>query len=304
MSDTQSPEAIYNRVRERYGAIAEGKAATCCGGTSGCSADPAANAERVAQIAGYSALELASLPEGVNLGLSCGNPHALASLKEGDVVLDLGAGAGFDVFLAGRAVGAKGKAIGVDMTPAMLSKSRKAIDQYRQRSGLNNVEFRLGEIEALPLANESVDVVISNCVLNLSPDKPRVWREIFRVLKRGGRVAVSDLALRESLPAAVQKHAEALGGCLSGAALIEDTYRWAQQAGFTEISVQYKEEYIESYASSSDSPYASTIEALPPGRSLSDYVVSINLSALKQSVPCCSAENKSKKGCGCEGGAC
>ena len=165
------------------------------------------------------------------MGLSCGNPNALAALQPGEVVLDLGAGGGFDVFIAGKKVGATGRAIGVDMTAEMLGKARKNIAAYRERTGLDNVEFRLGEIEHLPLADNSVDAVISNCVINLSPDKPQVWREIARVLKPGGRVAVSDLALLKPLPPAVLESVEALVGCVAGAVLVSDTERMAQGGG-------------------------------------------------------------------------
>ena len=172
------------------------------------------------------------------MGLSCGNPNALAALKPGEVVLDLGAGGGFDVFIAGRKVGPTGRAIGVDMTPEMLAKARKNIAAYRERTGLDNVEFRLGEIEHLPVADASVDVVISNCVINLSPDKPQVWREIARVLKPGGRVAVSDLALLKPLPPAVVERVEALVGCVAGAVLVSETERMAREAGLVEIVTQ------------------------------------------------------------------
>ena len=197
---------------------------SCCGSS-------APEAERLARHIGYSAEELAALPDGANMGLSCGNPNALAALKPGEVVLDLGSGGGFDVFIAGRKVGPAGRAIGVDMTAGNAAKARKNTGQYRKRSGLDNVEFRLGEIEHLPVADASVDVVISNCVINLSPDKPQVWREIARVLKPGGRVAVSDLALLRPLPPAVLEMVEALVGCVAGAVLVSETERMAREAG-------------------------------------------------------------------------
>src|SRR5437667_150691 len=176
MNDTQEAEAVRLKVRDGYGEIAK-NGGSCCGSrTSGCGATPV-RTEDLARQVGYSAEELAALPEGANMGLSCGNPNALASLRPGEVVLDLGSGGGFDVFIAGRKIGSTGRAIGVDMTAEMLQKARKNLETYRQASGLNNVEFRLGEIEHLPVADASVDVVISNCVLNLSPDKPQVWRE-------------------------------------------------------------------------------------------------------------------------------
>src|SRR5215469_10749335 len=179
-------ESVRQMVRDGYSKIAE-KDTSCCSGVSCCGSN-AEDSAQLAQYVGYSAEELAALPDGANMGLSCGNPNALAALRPGEVVLDLGSGGGFDVFIAARKVGATGRAIGVDMTPEMLAKARKNIAAYREHSGLNNVEFRLGEIEHLPAADNTVDVVISNCVINLSPDKPQVWREIARVLKPGGRV--------------------------------------------------------------------------------------------------------------------
>ncbi len=210
-------------VRKGYAAIAQGKS-SCCGGKE-------TTAAELARQIGYSAGELAALPEGANMGLSCGNPAALASLKPGEVVLDLGSGGGFDVFIAGRKVGASGRAIGVDMTPEMLAKARHNAVSYRQQTGFDNVEFRLGEIEHLPVADNSVDAVISNCVINLSPDKPQVWREIARVLKPGGRVAVSDLALLRPLPQPIREMVEAVIGCVGGAVLVDETERMARASG-------------------------------------------------------------------------
>src|SRR5215469_5495928 len=231
-------ESVRRMVREGYSKIAE-KDTSCCSGVSCCGSN-AEDSAQLAQYVGYSAEELAALPEGANMGLSCGNPTALAELRPGEVVLDLGSGGGFDVFLAAQRVGARGRAIGVDMTPEMLAKARKNIGPYRERSGLDNVEFRLGEIEYLPLADNSVDVVISNCVLNLSPDKPQVWREIARVLKPGGRVAVSDLALLKPLPAEILKMVEALVGCVAGAVLVSETERMVREAGLAAIGLKLK----------------------------------------------------------------
>jgi arsenite methyltransferase len=221
------------------------------------------------------------LPEGANMGLSCGNPTALASLKPGEVVLDLGSGGGFDVFIAGRKVGPTGRAIGVDMTPEMLAKARKNIAPYRERSGLDNVEFRLGEIEHLPLADNSVDAVISNCVINLSPDKGQVWREIARVLKPGGRVAVSDLALFKPLPQEVREMVEALVGCVAGAALVSETKRMAQEAGLTEIRLNPRKDYVAAMTDWNDPLYKKIVEHLPAGSGPGDYITSLEVMARK-----------------------
>ena len=221
------------------------------------------------------------------MGLSCGNPAALAALQPGEVVLDLGSGGGFDVFIAGRKVGAKGRAIGVDMTPDMLGKARRNIASYRQQTGLDNVEFRLGEIERLPVADNSVDVIISNCVINLSPDKPQVWREMARVLKPGGRVAVSDMALLKPLPPEVLKPVEALVGCIAGAALARNTEQWAREAGFTDIRLKPKAEYVEAMTNFEDPLYQQIVANLPKGAKPSDYIVSLEVQARKPDAACC-----------------
>ena len=215
------------------------------------------------------------------MGLSCGNPTAIADLKPGQTVLDLGSGGGFDVFIAARKVGPNGQAIGVDMTPDMLSKARSSIATFTHKTGLSNIEFRLGEIEHLPVADTTVDVVISNCVINLSPDKPQVWKEIARVLKPGGKACISDLALTQPLPDAVRESTAALVSCVAGAVLIEETKCMAQQAGLTDIQVDEKAYGIDVLADCNDPLYRQVKEALPPGRKLSDYIVSVNVTAKK-----------------------
>jgi AhpD family alkylhydroperoxidase len=215
------------------------------------------------------------------MGLSCGNPAALAALKPGETVLDLGSGGGFDVFIAGRKVGATGRAIGVDMTPEMLGKARRNIAQYQKETGLDNVEFRLGEIEHLPVADKSVDAIISNCVINLSPDKAQVWREMARVLKPGGRVAVSDMALLKPLPPEVLKMVEALVGCVAGAALVSETERMAREAGLTDIVLKSKPGYVEAMESFEDPLYQKIVQHLPAETKPSDYITSLEVQARK-----------------------
>ena len=221
------------------------------------------------------------------MGLSCGNPAALAALKPGEVVLDLGSGGGFDVFIAGRKVGATGRAIGVDMTPEMLAKARRNLAQYREETGLANVEFRLGEIEHLPVADASVDVIISNCVVNLSPDKPQVWREIARVLKPGGRVAISDMALLKPLPGEVLKMVEALVGCVAGASLVSETERMAQEAGLADIVLKSKPAYVEAMTGFEDPLYQEIVTHLPAGTKPADYITSLEVQAHKPGAGCC-----------------
>ncbi|PKO18062.1 arsenite S-adenosylmethyltransferase [candidate division BRC1 bacterium HGW-BRC1-1] len=278
-------QEVREKVRAGYASIAVAKPQVndsgCCSGTSCCGADSADDATALASAIGYASQDLASLPDGANMGLSCGNPTALAGLTEGEVVVDLGSGGGFDVFIAGGRVGPTGRAIGVDMTPEMLSKARRNAATYRERTGIDNVEFRLGEIEHLPLPDNSADVIISNCVINLSPDKDQVWREIARVLKPGGRVAVSDLALVQPLPEEISSMVEALVGCVAGAVLISETERMAKEAGLTEIVLERKGDYVDAMTSWNDPLYAKIAAALPGGAKISDYVTSLNVSARK-----------------------
>jgi SAM-dependent methyltransferase len=214
-------ENVKKAVREGYAKIAKKQGSCCCGG------------ESISKQIGYSEEELSSVPEGADLGLGCGNPVALASLKEGETVLDLGSGAGFDCFLAAKRVGARGRVIGVDMTPEMIDKARANARKGRYA----NVEFRLGEIENLPAGDDTVDVVISNCVINLSPDKARVFSEAFRVMKPGGRLMVSDIVLLKELPEAIKKSAEAYVGCLSGANMKDEYLSLIRKAGFQKVAV-------------------------------------------------------------------
>jgi len=217
-------EEIREIVREGYAEIAQ-KGSSCC-------SQPAL-AEDISRKIGYSDEELGSVPQGANLGLGCGNPVALASLAEGETVLDLGSGAGFDSFLAANKVGLSGKIIGVDMTPEMIDKARA----NAQEGGYKNVEFRLGEIENIPAADNSVDVIISNCVINLSPDKKRVFSEAFRVLKHGGRLMVSDVVLLKELPNFIRESVAAYVGCISGALMKDDYLETIGEAGFQEVQV-------------------------------------------------------------------
>ena len=226
---------IKKTVREKYGAIAK-KSGTSCGCASGatsCCGSSVDMSKAVSKSIGYSDDDLNSVPEGANLGLGCGNPIALASLKEGEVVLDLGSGAGFDCFLASKRVGAGGRVIGVDMTPDMLDKARENC----KKGGYRNVEFRLGEIENLPVADSSIDVVISNCVINLAPDKKRVFSEAFRVLKPGGRAMVSDIVLLRELPEFVKSSIDAYVGCVAGASLKEKYLSDIKDTGFKNVKI-------------------------------------------------------------------
>ena len=266
-------EKIRETVRKGYTKIAKGNSGCCCGSSS-----PGKLAEGI----GYTSQELEILPDGANMGLSCGNPTAIANLKPGQVVLDLGSGGGFDIFIAAKKVGANGRAIGVDMTPDMLSKARAGIAKFTQKTGLENVEFRLGEIEHLPVADNSIDVVISNCVINLSPDKQQVWNEIARVLKPGGKACVSDLAMTKELPAEVKNSISALVGCISGAVLLDKTKKMIKTAGLTDVQIAVKKYNIDVMDNCNDSLYQTVRKCLPQGEKLSDYVVSVDITAYKK----------------------
>lgn len=274
--NNKSNEEVRETVRTGYAAIATGQRSCCSSRRSG-QDDPA----RLAQAIGYDAEILAKLPDGANMGLSCGNPVAIAALQEGQNVLDLGSGGGFDVFQAGERVKASGRVIGVDMTPEMLALARKNILQYKERTGLDNVEFRLGEIEYLPVPDASIDVVLSNCVINLSPDKPQVWREIHRVLKPGGKISVSDLALLKPLPDNIKEMAAALVGCVAGAVLVDETRALLAKTGFTDIVLTPKPDYVRNMQAWNDPLYKQIAEALPPGEEIADYVVSLAIEARK-----------------------
>lgn len=283
----EKEHAVREMVRGGYAKIArDTSAGKSQAGVSCCGSAPQ-DADKLARELGYAKEDLQALPEGANMGLSCGNPAALAALKPGEVVLDLGSGGGFDVFIAGRKVGPTGRAIGVDMTPEMLAKARRNAAEYRAQTGGDNVEFRLGEIEHLPVADNAVDVIISNCVINLSPDKPQVWREMARVLKPGGRVAVSDIALLKPLPADVLKMVEALVGCVAGAAQVSETERWAREAGLADIQLKPKPQYVEAMARFEDPLYRQILAHLPAGTKPADYIVSLEVQARKPAPGCC-----------------
>ena len=250
-----SSETIREEVRRRYGATARG--ASCCSDECCTTTD--------AMDLGYSDADKAAAPEAANLGLGCGNPLAIASLSEGQTVLDLGSGAGFDCFLAARAIGPSGRVIGVDMTHEMLSKAR----DNAQRNGFTNVEFRLGEIEALPVADNSIDVIISNCVINLSPEKQRVFDEAFRVLKSGGRLAVADMVATAPLPDDIKADWAAYTGCIAGALEVTDLERMLKSSGFRDIKIAPKDSS------------RSFIREWLPGKKIEDYLVSATIEAVK-----------------------
>jgi len=275
-------EEIRESVRQTYGNIAAqgsngsdaGIFSSCCGPPEsenqnnppacGCGRGDL-NADRISSFLGYSQEDLERVPDGANLGLGCGNPQAIASIKPDEVVVDLGSGGGFDCFLAAREVGAKGRVIGVDMTPEMISRAR----MNKEKAAIENVEFRLGEIEHLPVGDNVADLIISNCVINLSPDKRQVFQDAFRVLKPGGRLAVSDIVAQKPLPENIQKDLALVSACIGGAATIEDTHKMLKQAGFEKISITPQKISRE------------LIDEMLPGSLAGEYVVSATIQAQK-----------------------
>lgn len=252
---SQNVNNLKKSIRETYAAISCGNERSCCGDSS----------TPVSVHLGYTKDQLDSLPEGADLGLGCGNPLGIASVEKGEVVLDLGSGAGFDCFIAAREVGEEGKVIGVDMTPEMIEKARK----NAVNAGFKNVEFRHGEIENLPLDDNSVDVVISNCVVNLATDKQAIYKEAYRVLKPGGRLAISDILARVPLPDEVKGNERFVAGCVGGAVTVEDLFPLIQSAGFTGISITRKN-------NSND-----IISGWQPGANIEQLVFSAYISAKK-----------------------
>jgi arsenite methyltransferase len=295
--DSKSKQKIRNAVRQTYATIARNnKAATCCetigtpfsasqalsccgpskmsaeeGTSETCGCVPSdVSAEQMSAIMGYSPEEIKEAPDGANMGLGCGNPIALASLRPGETVVDLGSGGGFDCFLAAKAVSRVGRVIGVDMTPDMVSKARS----NAVKIGADNVDFRLGEIEHLPIADNTADIIMSNCVINLSPDKQDVYEEAFRVLKPGGRLAISDILATAELPDNIRNDLALVGACIGGAATIETTRELLEKAGFGDVRIELNDHSRE------------LIREWDPGKSekATDYVVSAYIQAAKPTL--------------------
>jgi SAM-dependent methyltransferase len=262
---TRTTEEAHALVRDTYGKIAR-EGGSCCAPGAGCCA-PSEASKRL----GYTEADLASVPEGADMGLGCGNPQAIAALAEGEAVLDLGSGGGFDCFLAARQVGARGRVIGVDMTADMVAKARA----NAAKVGATNVEFRLGEIEHLPVADESIDVILSNCVVNLAPDKRAVFREAFRVLKNGGRLAISDVVATAPIPEALRSDMRAYGGCVAGAAHVEELRDILREAGFDDVRITV------------DEGSRALMGEWFPGTAAESAVASATIEATKRPSSCC-----------------
>ena len=275
-TETVSEDQYRQQVRAAYAKVAQAdNKDQSCGNTAGCcgvSDDTGIN-RLISTRLGYSTADLDNAPEGADLGLGCGNPRAIASLRPGETVVDLGSGAGFDCFLAAIEVGETGQVIGVDMTPDMLSKARQNIEQGKFR----NVEFRLGEIEYLPIADATADVIISNCVINLSPDKPQVFKDAFRILKPGGRLAISDVVATSAIPESMRNDPALRAECIGNASLIDDLKAMIAAAGFQKIKIEPKSESKE------------FIKEWAPNHNVTDYVVSATIEAVKpeQTTGCC-----------------
>ncbi len=271
MKTTIEEDKVRQQVRERYGAIARFEERGCgCGPSCGDSLE-VKNRPTGAEELGYRESDVTSVPEGSEMGLGCGNPTAIASIKPGETVLDLGSGGGFDCFLAAGQTGSKGKVIGVDMTPEMISKARA----NAAKGAYANVEFRLGEIESLPVADNTVDLIISNCVINLSPDKERVYAEAFRVLKPGGRIAISDIVASAPIPGDLKEDFLAYTGCVAGATSISELESMLTKEGFSDIRVEIKESRRD------------LIDGWIPGKRAGDYVASADITAVKPAASCC-----------------
>ena len=258
---------MKENVKEAYGKIARAKGGCECGLAGTCGTDTGQFAKSI----GYTEEELKNIPQEANLGLSCGNPTALASLKKGEVVLDLGSGAGFDCFLAAARVGKEGSIIGIDMTPDMIEKAKN----NAKKNDIENVDFRLGDIEKLPVDDNSIDVVISNCVINLSIDKRQVFQEIYRVLKPGGRIAISDIALKKELPAKVRENVAAYVGCVAGAVLIDEYKKIVVESGLKDVKVTAKGTSNCAGPDTKDPISKIALDSLGENESIDDYVASM-----------------------------